>query len=161
MDTCFPLLKLKHHCVRATGERNQPTERRERKERARESPLLAHWDKETDRRGERAPKDWLAPHWEGNSPWNEWSAESLLPQSNKLERRALSRFHFIPYFSLRAGHYFSEQMGRGKPSSQSCSRFKGVLYFSSNCLHFRSRVSEREREFLTKWQRAKQKCSGT
>lgn len=30
MDTCFPLLKLKHHCVRATGERNQPTERRER-----------------------------------------------------------------------------------------------------------------------------------
>lgn len=36
MDTCFPLLKLKHHCVRATGERNQPTARRERKERARE-----------------------------------------------------------------------------------------------------------------------------
>lgn len=131
---------------------------RERKERARESPLLAHWDKETDRRGERATTDWLAPHGEGNSPCNEWSAESLLPQSKKLERRALSRFHFIPYFSLRAGHYFSEQMGRGKPSSQSCSHFQGVLYFSSNCLHFRSRVSERE---FQSWQQAKQKSSGT
>lgn len=38
MDTCFPLLKLKHHCVRATGERKKPTngeEREEREERAR------------------------------------------------------------------------------------------------------------------------------
>lgn len=58
MDTCFPLLKLKHHCVRATGERNQPTERREREreERARE-PLLELTETRRLARGERALED--------------------------------------------------------------------------------------------------------
>lgn len=51
MDTCFPLLQLKHHRVKSTGERNQPIAREKVMERTdgqeegtcgSEGPLPAH-----------------------------------------------------------------------------------------------------------------------
>lgn len=112
MDTCFPLLKLKHHCVRATGEkRNQPTERgeeRERRERSTWEPLLEltgtrrlREDSEPCRRG--------LSH--GRAPLSPCSC-------HQLRRRALnSRFHFIPYFSCvsRACETFQSRWGEENP----------------------------------------------
>lgn len=51
MDTCFPLLQLKHHRVKSTGERNQPiakvvekTDGQEERTCGSEGPLPAHGD---------------------------------------------------------------------------------------------------------------------
>lgn len=45
MDTCFPLLQLKHHRVKSTGERNQPITREKESERKNGRPGKANeWE---------------------------------------------------------------------------------------------------------------------
>lgn len=71
MDTRFTLLQLKHHCVKATGERDRekPTnhkseskmgvelDRTREREGGREKALLAHGDMEKQHTSEVAPSE--------------------------------------------------------------------------------------------------------
>lgn len=160
MDTCFPLLKLKHHCVRATGERNQPTERRERRERSareRREPLLELTEPRRLRE-EREP-------WGRNSPSRVLSWVPPAPEKG-LNKAGFTSFHtslgeqgiIKPFRADGERKTLISELGSFGEGTEK--------YFSRNCLHFRSRVSERkggkkkkERKSLPGWEPAKQKSS--
>lgn len=116
MDTCFPLLKLKHHCVRATGEkRNQPRERgeRERGERGERGARESHcWSSLSHGDCERT----ASPGGCRNSP----GGLSWAPQHPQLRRRALNKAGFTSFHTSleRAGHlkaFFQSRWGEGNP----------------------------------------------
>lgn len=163
MDTCFPLLKLKHHCVRATGERETNQRRGEKGARAREPTASSL--RQGDWPERRESTEGLA----GASLGRQLALEKWVvswvpaPPVNQAREKGLKQvsLHSILLFASRALLFRAE--GRGKPSSQSSSvvfSLKEVPYPHSSCLRFRSRGFERK-DPVPKRQRAEQRARRT